>query len=303
MATVQITTWDEFKTALTETITEATTYEIMNDIDVSGEIIESSTTIFMNSGYNKIFNGNSYKINGMTSYSAIGIFTITGTRNSNVTFNNLHFSNIMVQSGYFIYNSATISNSSYRIYFNSCLFNGLVSRFTSASNSSYQLYITFSQCTAKLNCSIFLYGRRGITLSNCYIDISPIPGLTTCDLYDRGSGYYSTLQNCYFTGKLYITYNTTDYIIGGTFWNSSSCYTNVFNIEVHITNYSSSTTYYWTAGSPPESRPELYNSDKIFDNAGNNITLGTRTNFWGLTDTQMKSRTYIQENTNFPLYG
>ena len=297
MATVQITTWEEFKTALTETITEATTYEIMNDIDVSGTVI-SNTIVIPTSNYTKTFNGNGHNINGITSYSAIGIFQKAS--GGTITFNNTNFTNIMLQTGYLFYYNTDISNGP--LTFNECMFSGLTLRLFSSRSSSYACYTYLNRCSINVECACMAYGRY-FYCTDCYIIINPIQGTTVCALDARGSSNYINLANCYVTGSIYISYDTTSYIIGGTFWNTVSCYTNVFNIEVHITNYSSSTTYYWTAGSPPESRPELYNSDKIFDNAGNNITLGTRTNFWGLTDTQMKSKTYIQENTNFPLYG
>lgn len=302
MATKQITTWAEFKTALTETITENTTYEIMNDIDVSDEVLTGSINIVSNQ-FSKTINGGDHKINGLTHYSNFGVFN-RAQPNVKIIFNNLYFSNFMLQTGY-LFNFSREATSGYYTTFNNCYFSGLVNRLFSTGNSGNYIYTNFNRCSFNVQTNILLYSTGECSFNNCYIVINPMEGTTSCILWGRGSNtYYPAMNNCYVTGSLYIPYNTSDYIIGGTFWNDSSCYHNVFNVEIHITNYSASTTYYWTAGSPPDNRAELYNSEKIFDNAGNKITMGVRNNFYGLTDAQLKSKTAINQNApHFPLWG
>lgn len=301
MATKQITTWAEFKTALTETITENTTYEIMNDIDVSGEVLTGSINIVSNQ-FLKTINGGDHKINGLTHYSNFGVFN-RAQSGVKIVFNNLHFSNFMLQTGYLFNFSTQPSSRDYYTTFNNCYFSGLVNRLFSAANYSYYTYTNFNKCSFNVQTNMLLYAPKECSFSNCYIIINPMDGTTSCILWDRHSNY-PTMDNCYVTGALYISYDTNNYIIGGGFWNTISCYHNVFNVEIHITNYSASTTYYWTAGSPPDNRAELYNSDKIYDNAGNKITMGVRNNFYGLTDSQLKSKTAINQNApHFPLWG
>lgn len=302
MATVQITTWDEFKTALTESITEDTTYEIMNDIDVSDTVISNTITI-PTSNFTKTFNGNGHDINGITSYSAIGIFQKAAS--CTIIFNNTNFTNVMLQTGYLFYFNNPQTGSYYPLTFNECLFNGLTLRLFSNINSGYACYTYLNRCSINVECTCLTYGS-GYYFTECYIIINPIQGTSTCSLDPRSSNSnYIHLANCYIAGSIYISYNTSAYIVGGTYYNASTCYNNVFNYEVHITNYSESTTYYWTGGNVPESRCSLYNSEKVYGGTGTDtpITCGTRTNFDGLTDTQLKSRTYIKENTSFPLYG
>lgn len=301
MATKQITTWDEFKTALTETITENTTYEIMNDIDVSGEVLTGSINIVSNQ-FLKTINGGEHKINGLTHYSSFGVFN-RAQSGVKIVFNNLYFSNFMLQTGYLFNFSTAASSSDYYTTFNNCYFSGLVNRLFSAANYSYFTYTNFNRCSFNVQTSVLLYAPKGCSFSNCYIIIKPMEGTTSCILWDRHSNHPS-MDNCYVSGVLYISYDTNNYIIGGAFWNVSACHHNVFNVEIHITNYNASTTYYWTGGSPPDDRAELYNSDKIYDNAGNKITMGVRNNFYGLTDSQLKSKTAINQNApHFPLWG
>ena len=73
MAEKDITTWEEFKNALTESITEDTTYNIKNDLDASNDILTNNIAC-ISSNKNKVFYGNGYKINGITAYGNVTVF-------------------------------------------------------------------------------------------------------------------------------------------------------------------------------------------------------------------------------------
>ena len=304
MATVQITTWDEFKTALTETITENTTYEIMNDIDVSDTPITSIITVAgaTQSATKTIkSNGDTAKsINGLTNYT--NIECIFYLRSAYINFDNIHFSNFMLQG------SALFANSFDTVNFNSCYFNGLCRRLCklkSGSSGAQRDYIIFNKCS--FNISIGAEIDDGYSsFRNCYI------------IFD---GYYSTTPtgspisassfvDCYLGGVLDMHNNTqtTFYMMNGrcssgTYSTSSCIYNCVFNVEMILNNSVTTVYAYYTYNNYTLSQASLFNSDKIkkYDETTPSITW--RTNGYGLTDSQLKSRTYIAENTSFPLYG
>lgn len=295
MATKQITTWDEFKTALTETITENTTYEIMNDIDASNIIIDRTITIPFNSSFTKTFQPatgiDSVKINGLTSYTSNVIFTLTGGGASTqrcATFNNIHFSNIMCSSNTLFSGYYYSGGNTYL--FNNCLFNGVVRQLcenTGTMNNTGIRYtnIHFDKCSFNIGCGRFCYNGSNsgfyVYFSNCYIIFKN---------EIRSNQYYNlqarfSASDCYFGGEFETTAtNNPPTILNGV------CTNCVFNVEittpVTLTTFTVSTGQYC-----------LINIDKI-PSYYNRFT-----NCYGLSDSQLKSKTYIQENTNFPLYG
>lgn len=294
MATKQITTWAEFKTALTETITENTTYEIMNDIDASGDIIE--TVIIPVVPRPKIINGNGHQINGMTSYLTY-YGGIIGGNNSTyahaITYNDIKFTNFMLQDAGLFHDSGF--NQQNHFVFNRCYFSGLCRELFYMDSRYNSGYPRLSQCSINVKCQTLIC-EGSVTMNDCYVIINPFT--TTCDI---ASGRYAwgTFSNCYFGGTIKTNYSTGRYIYG--YYSGGT--NNVYNCEVHILNYSASTTYYPTGGDNTEDTTCLYNKDKIYNAQGTGIQLANRTEFIGLTDSQLKSKTYIQENTHFPLYG
>ena len=280
MATVQITTWDEFKTALTETITEATTYEIMNDIDVSGEIITAQINIQGN--YSKIINGNEFKLNGLTTYISGTNACIFRVYTNDITFNKLYFSNFMASGAYLFYSN----NSTTHIFFNECFFNGL---------AKIILYGPFNSDKCSFNCAYDSneYMLTGSNHTNAYIIIDgTLIAPTNANSKQHLSGTYT---NCYIGGKAFFT-SGNSYLLGGSFRNS------VINVE-----FQNSPTYPKTSGSlsltgnvTSSGYYTLVNKDKIEIEG---LTWTDYNRIYALTDTQIKSKTYIQENTNFPLYG
>lgn len=292
MATKQITTWDEFKTALTETITENTTYEIMNDIDVSDEVISSTITCYMPStSLRKIFNGNEHKINGLTSYSSVYFFTTT----IGITFNDIHFSNMMNQNGGFMRQYGSHSSSDPYCVFNRCFFSGLIKYFATYITFQNSFVCNFNSCSFNLKCDIFQNATYLLQFSNCYIILNPISQYCILTVSGgRRANFNAT--NCYIGGLLASTWTSSEYLISEHLGSN-----NVFNCTFKIYNYSVSTTYWFTGSNVVT----LVNNEKFVDQNGSSITptIGQLTNIHLLTDSQLKSRTYIQENTNFPLYG
>ena len=104
-----ITTWEEFKAALTENITEETTYNIKNDLDASNDILTKNIEFY--GSWTKIFNGNGYKINGITAYGNVTVFHTTNY--TIAEFYDIKFTNFMVESGTFtnLCHSSYVSNS------------------------------------------------------------------------------------------------------------------------------------------------------------------------------------------------
>ena len=299
MATVQITTWDEFKTALTATITENTTYEIMNDIDVSGEILTSQIRLSSGTNYfNKTFNGGNHTINGLTTYANINLFYLYNTYTV-YTFNQLHFSNFMLSSATFLYQDPG-TDYAQPCRFNDCLFNGICSVMFAGTGRSNR-YSILTRCSFNVRCNSFItLPGVYIRFNDCYIIINPLAEYNHFVYTNYGS--LTNSANNYIGGTIHkqtYTTSSSDYMIYGI----GECGgNNVFNCDVYIHNYSATTTYY--ISNSDGSAICLFNKSKIMDSTGNPVALvGDRTNCKGLTDTQMKSRTYIQENTNFPLYS
>lgn len=304
MATKQITTWDEFKTALTETITENTTYEIMNDIDVSGTPITSIITLAgATQGATKTITSNgdtAKKINGITNYT--NIECIFYLNNRYITFNNIHFSNFMLQG------SALFANAFETTNFNSCYFNGLCQRLAklkSGASGAQRDYIIFNRCS--FNIAIGIQLDEGYSsFRNCYIIFDEFYSTYNASDPIRASSFV----NCYFGGKLDMhnnTYTTFYLIMGrcstGTYATGNCVYNCVFNVEVILNNSVTTVYAYYTYNNYTLTYASLFNSDKIKKYNDTTPTITWRTNGYGLTDSQLKSKTYIQQNTSFPLYG
>lgn len=290
MVEKNITTWEDFKSALTENITEDTTYNIKNDLDATQDIL-TKPIITANSSYKKIFNGNGFKINGITTYSTITIFKF----NDNVEFNNLQFTNIMAQDAKLFF-----SETKSRKKFNGCFINGLMKVLADAGLTTYA--ITFNNCSFNVKISTFSNYNN---FYSCYIFV---------DLFTDTNilGSTNTFSNCYIDGTLkntlinntsieHVGYSSDSY---GSYPNSYS-EANVFNCKVIVTNYNASYNYY--GASRDNGGAVLNNSDKVYQSDG--VTkiptsqLKTRFDSQWLTDEQLKNKDYIQQNTDFPIYG
>lgn len=283
MATKQITTWDEFKTALTETITENTTYELQNDIDVSDTVIESTIYIYATS-YRKTVNGNGHKINGITSYMTgtnACVFSVSSTA---ITFNSLSFTNFMVQSASLFFRNGSGGTNTY---FNECYFNGL---------AKCVFYESLNSNKCSFNCAFDVNNMmiRNGNHSNAYIIVDGTKYANT----NNSACYpiFGIFTNCYIGGTTKYVSNNAQ-LLNGRY---EDCVINI--------NFKNSEQYPKTTGSltlsnsaPTTGKYALVNFDKIEKN--DNVTWNTLTGTYDLTDSQLKSKTYIQGNTHFPLQG
>ena len=279
-----ITTWEQFKTALKESITEDTTYNIKNDLDASNDILTAGINC-INSDKNKIFKGNGYKINGITAYGDVTVFKTNQNLNYQFRFYNIKFTNFMVESGIFTNlcrNTYYADFEEYSDLFVNCFFNGVCRKFSESVVSNRLAY--FTKCSFNVRCTIFSSSNN--TFDSCYIIITPLQNTNTFN-------NESLLINCYVEGV--IKSNFSSYLTPRFSLN------NVFNCKVIISNYSDSTTYKVYASN----KPVLINKDKLLQSDGvTPITkIATADNVYFLTDEQLKNKDYIQQNTTFPLYG
>ena len=216
-----ITTWEEFKAALTERITEETTYNIKNDLDASNDILTKNIGLY--GGAIKIFKGNGYKINGITSYENITVFY---TPNYTLAqFFNIKFTNFMVESGTFT-NLCHDSYTSNKMLFENCFFNGVCKVFVPDTGAQYLAY--FNKCSFNVRCETFATNRSNFI--SCYIITTP--------LQDTNIFKSAIVNNCYIEGTITTepTTSTSDYITPN-FENN-----NVFNCKVIVKNYNESRT-------------------------------------------------------------
>lgn len=286
MAEKNITTWEEFKTALTESITENTTYNIKNDLDASNDILTNNIMCVEN-GRNKIFRGNGYKINGITAYGNVIVFYTNQDMDYNYRFYDIKFTNFMLESGTFTNlcrNTYHADFAEYSDLFVNCFFNGVCKNFNSYVTSNRIAY--FTKCSFNVRCEKF--SGNNCSFDSCYIIIAPLQNTNSFNSD-------STLINSYVEGTIKNTFSSSDYLTPRFSGN------NVFNCKVIITNYSDSTTY----KTYNSSAPVIVNKDRLLQSDG--ITpianVASATNIYFLTDEQMKNKEYIQQNTTFPLYG
>lgn len=310
MATKTIATWEEFVTALTETIEENTTYYIENNIDISDSPIESTISCPANTTYRKTFTSvstgykNAVTINGITEYSlSVGVFNL---RNANVTFQNIRFTNLQVASSLFYHSQSW--ESAMRLIISNCEFNGrcgkLIYNYKPGSSGGG----TYAASTVLQNCSIYLSGSNLSTYSGAYTYATIFSG---CWIhFDKTGTTSSSFGNAIFLSNCYIEGSVTTSSFSSLF--SSYGFKNcVFNIDVTLTGTTPSNAYIGNDGISIGSNYSygnsyykgtvycLYNHDKWQvgkDADDSNIT--------ALTDSQLKSVSAIRDAApNFPLYG
>ena len=323
MATVYITDWEEFTNALVNDITEDTTYEIQNDIDASSTPIESVISITGNKTssseqFTKTFNGNGHKIDGITSYlnntnSSLIMFDLEYVSSAaryghNFIFNDIHFTNIMSESiGLFTFHGYSHGSLRTTYTFNRCFFSGLCYRLF-YSDGDVSGGATLNKCS--VNAKVYSYCNGTVQHNYCYCLINPYRATCSWGSY----GYYNSIitqaNNSYFGGKIIQNYDTNNYVflIGISRAGYNSKNNNVLNYDIVISNYSASVNYQITGSTSltTDGNSNLINSSRIYQSDGTTqIPSSQITNGSGnylLTDTQMKSKQYIQNNTEFPLY-
>lgn len=285
MVEKDVTTWEQFKTALTERITEDTTYNIKNDLDASNDILTNNIQCI--SPRKKIFKGNGYKINAITAYGNVTVFNTNQDLDYDYRFYDIKFTNFMIESGAFTNlcrNTYYANFEEYNNLFFNCFFNGVCKSFSTFITSNRIAY--FNKCSFNVRCESFS-GERN-TFDSCYIIIEPLQNTNSFSSD-------STIENSYVEGVVKNAFSSRSYITPKFSGN------NVFNCKVIITNYSTSSTYKIYNSSAPV----LINKDKLLQ--GDGVTpianAPSATNIYLLTDEQMKNKEYIQQNTEFPLYG
>lgn len=286
MVEKNITTWEEFKNALSENITEDTTYYIKNDLDASNDILTNNIEC-IDSNKNKIFRGNGYKINGITAYGSVTVFNTNQDTNFRYRFYDIKFTNFMVDSGTFTNLCRSSYSGVFKDYsdlFVNCFFNGVCKIFTSPATSYRKVY--FTKCSFNVRCESF--SGNNCSFDSCYIIIEPLQN-------NNSFSSDSILINSYVEGVVKNTFSSSSYLTP-TFNEN-----NVFNCKIIITNYSDSATYKVKSSNSSV----LINKDKLLQSDGvTPITkIATATNIYFLTDEQLKNKDYIQQNTTFPIYG
>ena len=282
-----ITTWEEFKTALKERITKDTTYNIKNDLDATTDILTENIKCVTGEKYEKIFKGNNHKINGITAYGNVKVFDTDQNYDYNFRFYDIKFTNFMIDSGTFIFltrYSFTSNFETYKDLFVNCFFNGVCKAFIQPPITKRTSY--FRKCSFNVRCENF--AGDSVIFDSCYIVITPLQNKNTFDSD-------ATIINSYVEGVIKNTFSSSDYLTPKFNGN------NVFNCKVIVKNYSDSVTYKVNASN----NPVLINKDRLLKSDGiTPITnIATATNIYFLTDEQMRNKNYIQQNTTFPLYG
>ena len=276
-----ITTWEEFKAALTEVITENTTYNIKNNLDASNDILTDNIECVTNSDYEKVFKGNNHTINGITAYGNVTVFHTIQVQYYNFHFFDIKFTNFMIDSG-------TFTNLCHRTgsLFENCFFNGVCNYFLDTVTSGKIAF--FYKCSLNIRCTRL--ANLNANFDSCYINITPLQNNNT------------------FSSEVYLLNSYVDGVIKNSFSSSSELTpkllgNNVFNCKVIITDYSDSKTY--KVNAITNTKETLINKDRLLQSDG--VTpiknIATADNVYFLTDEQMRNKNYIQQNTTFPLYG
>ena len=269
-----ITTWDESKNALTEEITEDTTYNIKNDLDASNDILTKNIECMgVDGAINKIFKGNGYKINAITAYGEVTVFHFDNKMYF-YRFYDIKFTNFMLDSGTFS-NMGRPPIDPTNLFVN-CFFNGVCRNFASVTIGQYTT--SFNKCSFNVRCETFSTDRS--TFNSCYIITTP--------LQDTNIFFGPIVTDCYIEGTITSepTTSTSSYITPNFEGN------NVFNCKVIVKNYVDSRTYYVN----PSGKAVLVNKNKLVQKDGiTPIThIGDADNIYLLTDEQMKNKIYIQ---------
>jgi hypothetical protein len=285
MATIDVNTWDELKTAIQTDWTENKIINIMSDIDVSDTILTEGLTKPIDSyTYAITINGNSHKINGITSYSSIYLFTL-----NNATINDLHFSNIAAANATFSRQGSRVVSEQYRCNWNRCYINGVMRRICyEGLTSSYYNYQYYNNCSFNIKSGYIggeAYGTEG-EFKNCYILYETF--LTSANSYPGYLG--GRFNNCYIGGKF--EYNRSGSASMSNLISNTIPVRCCFNLEF-INHATGSLTVYMNATS---SQYTLFNADKMTNPP--TTTYSFENQMINLTDSEMKNPAVISARTN-----
>jgi hypothetical protein len=279
MATIDVNTWDELKTAIQTGWTENKIINIMSDIDVSDTILTNGLTKPLNE-YTITINGNNHKINGITSYSSIYLFTL-----NRATINDLHFSNIAAVNATFSRTNGWYNTAEGQCKWNRCYINGVVRQICNAGYGSYVNYQYYSNCSFNIK-SFCIAGNTQKTegsFTNCYILYETFLTSTSYPTYLGGR-----FDNCYIGGKF--EYNRTGST--GDLISDTTPVRCCFNLEF-INHATGSLTVYMNATS---SQYTLFNADKMTNPPTTTYSFGNQ--MISLTDSEMKNPAVISARTN-----
>lgn len=296
MATKTISTWDEFETAWTESISETTTYIITNDIDVSDTPIDITLNCpgqSFSTHYVKIFttNGDNVNIIGLTKYNSGVLLNISGEYGI-VVFNKINFINCQITQGYLF----GVSSYNRAISVVNAVITGYVYMFNTRTLSSGIVHFYYK------NCAVNTKGYRPIG-DYCIV--------VECWVHFDGLGTGSTSLSVAQWSKIAQSYYEGSISNSGPFINTALIYNNVFNLSAR--GYNSTVGFFSSPNSnievisliqsysgvytaPYGNSTNLINNDKVSDYVINTSY------FVPLTDTQIKSVSAINELApNFPI--
>lgn len=269
MAVVHVTTWSEFKTAVTGTDNVVI---LDNDI-VCDEMISSSTTWYCES-----IDGQEHAIYNIQSTIASAEFKAGRV----ITISNLGFLNFALYGasqdrGMF---QMTDYGSKYFI-FNDCKFQGM------SLKGLFDDGCTCTRCSVSLSSCRFLISdsyQRAASFNECWIDL----GTVTCK---SGDNYiiFGSLRNTYIKGTINLTSQTSTFdIIRGDITNS------VFNAYIKC---DTSRVINLRRNNDSIGNVCLFNTDRIQTASESDL----RHSGWtGLSDSDLKSATAVQA-TGFPI--
>lgn len=283
MATIEVNTWDELKTAIQTGWTENKIINIMSDIDVSDTILTAGLTKPLNS-YTIQINGNNHKINGITSYSSIFLFKL-----NRATINDLHFSNIAAAQATFSTSNGWYGREEGQCTWNGCYVNGILRQICedNAYNSRYSNYQYYRNCSFNIK-SFVIAGSSSEaqgTFTNCYILYETFLTSTAYPTYLGGN-----FNNCYIGGKF--EYNRTGTTSISTLISDSTPIRSCFNLEF-INHATAALTVHMNEKS---NQYTLFNTDKMA--IPSTTTYQFANQMIGLTDSEMKNPAVISQRTN-----
>lgn len=261
MAVVHVSTWTDFKTAITGA---GNTVILDSDIDANGNIISDRI------GVKAVeIDGQGHTIYNYTStHNGSDFWLDFYYNNQYITCNikNLNFYNVVV--GGFNTNEAFFKTYHGRFILTNCRIQGVINKELIQDSSMYKCSCTFTN----------LLRIGGISDSNiieeCWFDLGKNIIPNGVDNYYKGQVKY-----CYFKGGL-----NTKGLSNNTQIFRGSCKNSIFNIEISDTSEDIKTI---RLNDRVDTEINLYNTDKIA--LPSNVIFETQSNFTGLSDASLKS--------------
>lgn len=255
MATINVTTVDQFLNAFTQAVAAGDTedtIEILADIDFNSAPLTQGYT----AGGKKIINGNYHSLSNISTQNVVNDTLFKYNDRNEITWNKVNFLNLYRNENYNIFLGNSI-NQQYYQKFNDCTFQG----------KGYRLarYAVFTRCAITWqNTQAISNAFNNCLFSYCWIK---------CDIIraDAANYDFEELNTCYVEGKITPASGVTDG------WHICSGLENsVLNIETNL-NYRRG-----LSGAGTISTVNVYNTTKMTG------TIAAQSNVTPVTDTQMK---------------